>query len=283
MVKRVKKQETISKVVKDHLDINDSKGLKKETVESKTPIKKDTKRFVKKENKNKLKKPEKKHSKKYREVERLIEKAKEYSIDEALDLAKKTTTTKFDASIEVHVRLGIDVKKSDQQVRGVVILPFGTGKTKSVCVVCGAKQEKEAKAAGADIVGGEEIIQKIEKGWLDFDILVATPEMMGLLGRVAKILGPKGLMPNPKTETVTQDIGKVVKNIKKGQIEFRNDSSGVVHGVIGKVSFKKEDLKENYQTFIEALKKAKPDSARGLFIRSIYIATTMGPSIKVKP
>ncbi|PIZ00636.1 50S ribosomal protein L1 [bacterium (Candidatus Howlettbacteria) CG_4_10_14_0_8_um_filter_40_9] len=232
--------------------------------------------------KPKLKKSERKHSKKYREVVILIEKDKEYESGEALELVKKTSVTKFDSSVEIHIKLGIDVKKTDQQIRGVVILPNGTGKSKNVCVICDAKLEKEAKEAGADTVGGADVIQKIEKGWLDFDVLVASPDMMGVLGKAAKILGPKGLMPNPKTETVTQEVGKAVKNIKKGQVEFKNDQAGVIHTVLGKVSFEPAKLSENLEALMDAIKKARPDASKGLFLKSMLVSSTMGPGIRVK-
>lgn len=258
----------------------EKKPVKKETVK-KTSAKKIEKK-EEKISKNKLKKSEKKHSKKYREVLSLIEKGKEYDLSEALELAKKTSTTKFDSSIEIHIKLGIDPKKTDQMIRGVIVLPNGTGKIRKVCTIVGPGQEKEAKESGADVVGGDDIIQKIEKGWLDFDILVATPDMMAALSRVAKVLGPKGLMPNPKANTVTQDIARVVKDIKKGQIEYKNDVTGITHNVIGKVSFDSGKLKENYEAYLDALKRSRPDSSKGVFIKQVVLATTMGPSVKVK-
>lgn len=267
-----KKDTKKEKVLADKKDKKETKGASFESVAS------DSAQASKDKSKSKLKK----HSKKYRAIEGLIEKEKIYPVDEAIGLLKKTSTTKFDSTVEIHVRLGIDIKKTEQQIRGVVVLPNGTGKTKKVCVVLGQKQEKEAKEAGADTVGGEDIIQKIEKGWLDFDVLVATPEMMGSLGKVAKILGPKGLMPNPKTETVTQDIRRVVENIKKGQVEFKNDAAGIVHNSLGKVSFSNENLKGNFETFLDALKKARPESAKGVYLKSIFLTTTMGPSVRVK-
>jgi len=276
--KKLEKEKKDKKVVKKETASNEAKTKKSEPKEKKVhkPKKESTR------TKPKLKKSEKKHSKKYRAIEGLIEKEKIYPADEAIRLLKKTSTTKFDSTVEIHIRLGIDIKKTEQQVRGVVILPYGSGKTKKVCVICGQKQEKEAKEAGAETVGGEDIVQKIEKGWLDFDVLVATPDMMGALGKVAKILGPKGLMPNPKTETVTQDIKKVVSNIKKGQVEFKNDSAGIVHSSLGKVSFEEEKLKENLEAFMEALKKARPDSTKGIYLKSVFLTTTMGPSVRVK-
>lgn len=253
---------------------------KKTTVKEKKELKEPKKASTR--TKPKLKKSEKKHSKKYREAASLIEKDKEYGLEEALELVKKTSVTKFDSSVEIHIRLGIDVKKTDQQIRGIVILPNGIGKSKNVCVICDSKFEKEAKDAGADTVGGEDIIQKIEKGWMDFDVLVASPDMMGALGKAAKILGPKGLMPNPKTETVTQEVGKAVKNIKKGQMEFKNDLAGIIHTSVGKVSFDVSKLTENIEAFLGAVKKARPDASKGVFLKNISISSTMGPGIKVK-
>ena len=228
----------------------------------------------------KLSGSEKKHSKKYRQAKELVEAGKEYSASEAIELAKKTSTTKFDASIEVHVRLGVNPAAQDQQVRGTVVLPHGTGKTKRIAVVCGSDKEKEAKAAGADKVG-ESLIAEIEKGKLDFDILVATPDMMPKLGKVGKILGTKGLMPNPKAGTVTTEVGKAVKELKAGRVEFRVDKNGIVHQIIGKVSFDQKKLEENFETFLGALKNAKPSGAKGTYVLSVTLATTMGPGIKI--
>lgn len=221
------------------------------------------------------------HGKNYRKIEGLVEKGKEYSLDEAVELLKKTSVSKFDGSVEVHINLNIDPANADHQVRGSVALPAGSGRTKKVCVVCDAGKEKEAKDAGAETVGGQNIIDKIEKGWLDFDVLVATPDMMGALGKIGKILGTKGLMPNPKTGTVTQDVGRVVTEIKKGRAEYRADAQGIVHTVIGKVSFSAKDLKDNYVTLMDAIHHAKPASLKGTFIKSIYLTTTMGPGIKL--
>lgn len=221
------------------------------------------------------------HGKKYRKIEGLVEKGKEYPLDEAIGLLKKTSVSKFDSSVEVHTNLNIDPANADHQVRGSVALPAGSGRTKKVCVVCGADKEKEAKDAGAETVGGQNIIDKIEKGWLDFDVLVATQNMMGALGKIGKILGTKGLMPNPKTGTVTQDVGKVVAEIKKGRAEYRADAQGIVHSVIGKVSFSEKDLKDNYETLMDAIHHAKPANLKGTFIKSIFLTTTMGPGIKL--
>jgi large subunit ribosomal protein L1 len=235
-----------------------------------------------KEAKVKLKKSEKKHSKKYREVVTLVERDKEYSVEEAIDLAKKTSTTKFDSSVEVHIKLNVDIRNSEQQVRGSVTLPAGTGKNKVVTAIVSPSKEKEAKDAGAENVGGEDLIAKIEKGWLDFDVVVATPDMMPKLGKIGKILGTKGLMPNPKTGTVTNDVAKVIKDIKKGMVEYRPDVTGIVHVTIGKVSFAEKDLQENYKTLLDAITKARPSGVKGTYIKGISIATTMGPGIKVQ-
>lgn len=231
----------------------------------------------------KLKKSEKKgRSKKYREVAKLIEKDKIYSLEEALELIKKTTTTKFDSSVEAHIRLGIDLSKSEQQVRGMVALPHSLGKVLKIAVVVPPEKEKEAKEAKADYVGEKDLVEKIEKGFLDFDILMADPSVMGLLAKVAKILGPKGLMPSPKSGTVTPDIKKTIEEFKRGKIEFRADKTGVIHQVIGKVSFEANKLQDNFQTLLEAVQKAKPEKIKGSYILSLYLCTTMGPSVKIK-
>lgn len=232
-------------------------------------------------NEKKLKKSERKHSKKYREVVQLVEREKEYTVEEAIALAKKTTTTKFDSSVEVHIRLNIDPQNAEQQVRGSLVLPFGTGKTKRVLAIVSADKEKEAKDAGADFVGSEDMIAKIEKGWFDFDIVVATPDMMPKLGKIGKILGTKGLMPNPKVGTVTMNIGGVVGDIKKGMIEYRVDKTGTMHLTFGKVSFGEKELVENYNTLLETVNKVKPNGVKGTYIKGVSIATTMGPGIKV--
>lgn len=267
---------TQKKVTKAQVTKKEKKAPEKKT--EKTQSKSAKKEF---KNKNKLKKSEKKHSKKYREVEPLIEKGKVYSKEEGIELVKKTSTTKFDSSVELHISLGLDIKKADQQIRGSVTLPNGTGKSKKVLAIVGADKEKEAKESGADFFGGKDMVQKIEKGWLDFDIIVATPDMIGELGKTAKILGPKGLMPNPKIGTVTPDIAKVVKNIKAGMVEYKTDSFGIVHQSIGKVSFDDKKLLENYEIFLDTILKAKPQGAKGTYIKSIYLTSTMGPSIKI--
>ncbi|RJO60007.1 50S ribosomal protein L1 [candidate division WS5 bacterium] len=263
---------------------SDEKTAKAET----TPKEEDKKELAKKsaskkENQKDIdtKGPRSKRSKKYREVAALVEKDTYYNTEEGIKLVKKTSTTKFDASVEIHVRLGVDPSASDQQVRGTVNLPEGTGKKKRVAVVCGPDKEKEAKDAGAEKVGGEALIKEIEKGKLDFDVLVATPDMMAQVGKVGKILGTKGLMPNPKAGTVTPDVGKAVKGLKTGMVEFRVDKNGIVHQVIGKVSFDEKKLEANYNAFVDAIKHAKPSGAKGTYIHSITLTTTMGPGIKI--
>lgn len=225
------------------------------------------------------------HGKKYRAVAEKLDKNKTYPIDEALKLVKGNKIAKFDESVEVHIKLDVDPKKGDQQMRGTVVLPYGTGKSKKVAVITSTKA-KEAKDAGADIIGGEELIEKIKSGKIfsgkdKFDILVATPEMMPKLAPVAKILGPKGLMPSPKTETVTDKIKETVEMLKKGKISFKNDDTSNIHQVIGKISFEESKLAENFKTFIEAVRKAKPASVKGKFILSVSVCSTMGPGMKI--
>ncbi len=221
-------------------------------------------------------------SKRMNEAAKLVDKSKLYDISEALDLALKMPKAKFDETVEVHVKLGVDSKQADQQVRGVIVLPHGTGKSKKVLVLAKGEKAEAAKAAGADFVGDVDMIQKIQsENWLDFDTVVATPDMMASLGKVAKILGPKGLMPNPKSGTVTMDTAKAVSEIKAGKIEYRLDKTNIIHCSIGKVSFGVEKLKENYQTLLDAIVKAKPAAAKGTYLKSIAISTTMGAGIKV--
>jgi large subunit ribosomal protein L1 len=224
-----------------------------------------------------------KFGKKYQDTLKLIDKNKLYDPADAVDLVKKTSTAKFDETIEVHVRLGVDPRHADQQVRGTVVLPHGTGKTRRVLVFAKGEKAKEAEAAGADFVGAEELAAKIEGGWLDFDVAIATPDMMGVVGKLGRILGPRGLMPNPKVGTVTFELEQVIKEVKAGKIEFRVDKTSIVHVPVGKASFDAAKLLENFQTFMEALLKAKPPAAKGQYLRSITIASTMGPGIKVNP
>ncbi len=221
------------------------------------------------------------HGKRYAESAKLVDPKKTYSAAEAIELIKKMPAAKFDASVEVHVRLGIDPKKSDQSVRGTVSLPHGTGKTKKVMAFVSPAKEKEAKEAGADVIATEETIAEIAKtGKIDFDVAVATPDMMPKLAKIAKVLGPKGLMPNPKSDTVSANVAKMVSELKKGKVAFKNDDGAIVHTVIGKASFDAAKLTENYEALMEALRKAKPSSSKGVFIQSAYIATTMGPSLR---
>lgn len=222
-----------------------------------------------------------KKGKAYRESLTLIDRQKQYESAEALALVLETAKAKFDETIEVHIRLGVDPRHADQQVRGVVVLPHGTGKTLRVLVITKGAKADEATAAGADIVGAEDIIQKIQGGWFDFDVCVTTPDMMGLVGRLGKVLGPKGLMPNPKSGTVTMDIAKAVKDIKAGKVEYRVDKTAIVHCPIGKKSFGLEKLQDNFNTLMDAVVKAKPVASKGTYIRSLNIASTMGPGIKV--
>lgn len=221
------------------------------------------------------------HGKKYAEAFKLVEKDKFYDPEEAIELAKKTASAKFDETVEVAFRLGVDPKHADQQVRGAVVLPHGTGKTKRVLVFAKGEKAKEAEAAGADIVGAEDLVTKIQGGWADFDVAVATPDMMGLVGRLGKILGPKGLMPNPKVGTVTLDVTRAINEIKAGKIEYRTDKAGNIHAPIGKVSFESEKLLQNFRTLVDTLLKVKPAAAKGQYMRSITLSTTMGPGVKV--
>ena len=222
-----------------------------------------------------------KRGKKYVEAAKLIEKTKVYSVDEALDLAIKSSTVKFDASVDVAFRLNIDPRKAEQNIRGAIVLPTGTGKTQKVLVICRGAKQTEAQDAGADYVGEAEIINKIQQGWFDFDVIVATPDMMGQLGKLGRILGPKGLMPNPKTGTVTMDVAKAVKEIKAGKVEYRPDKVGNIQLPIGKVSFGVQKLKENLKTVYDAIMKARPSTIKGGYIKNISVASTMGPGVKV--
>ncbi|MDD4316843.1 MAG: 50S ribosomal protein L1 [Clostridia bacterium] len=222
-----------------------------------------------------------KKGKAYRESLTLFDRQKQYESGEALALVLQTAKSKFDETIEVHCKLGVDPRHADQQVRGVVVLPHGTGKTLRVLVITKGVKADEAVAAGADIVGAEEIVQKIQGGWFDFDVCVTTPDMMGLVGRLGKVLGPKGLMPNPKSGTVTMDVAKAIKEIKAGKVEYRVDKTAIVHCPIGKKSFGQEKLQDNFNTLMEAIVKAKPVAAKGIYLRSLNVASTMGPGIKV--
>lgn len=221
-------------------------------------------------------------SKRMNDLKAKVDKSKAYSLDEAIALVKETSTVKFDASVELHAKLGIDPKKSDQQIRATVVLPNGTGKSKRIAAFVGPNDEKAAKEAGADLVLGEEEIKTIkDTGKIDFDIAVATPEMMPKLAVAARVLGPKGLMPNPKTDTVDKDVAKMVSALKKGKAAFKNDDQGNIHQLVGKVSFEAGKLKENIETFVDALKKAKPSGAKGTYIKALYLTSSMGPSVKV--
>ncbi len=225
-----------------------------------------------------------KHGKKYADSAKLIDRAKLYDTNEALELCVKTGSAKFDESVEVHVKLGVDSRHADQQVRGAIVLPNGTGKSVRVVAICKGEQEKAAQAAGAEHVGGEELVQKIQnEGWADFDVLITTPDMMGLVGRLGKVLGPRGLMPNPKAGTVTPDIGKAVTEAKAGKIEYRLDKTNIIHCVIGKVSFGAEKLQTNFDALLDAIVKAKPAAAKGQYIKSCVVASTMGPGVKINP
>lgn len=219
--------------------------------------------------------------KKYDDALKLIEADKLYSPKEAVGLVKKTSVTKFDSSVELAVRLGVDPKYPDQQVRGAMVLPNGTGKTKKVLVFAKGPKEQEALAAGADFVGGDELAAKIKGGWMDFDVCVATPDMMGVVGKLGKVLGPRGLMPNPKVGTVTMDVTKAVNEIKSGKVEYRCDKAGNVQVIIGKVSFDEAKLLENYLALVDTLIKVKPSGAKGTYIKSVTLSTTMGPGIKI--
>ena len=223
-----------------------------------------------------------KRGKKYQEATKLIEKGKLYEAKEALELIEKMPKANFDETVELHVKLGVDSKHAEQQVRGTVVLPNGTGKTLKVLVFAKGDKAKEAEEAGADFVGAEELIPKIEKeNWFDYDVIVATPNMMGVVGRLGKILGPKGLMPNPKAGTVTMDVAKAIQEIKSGKVEYRLDKTNIIHLGFGKVSFGADKLEENYKTVIDAIIKAKPAAAKGQYIKSVAIAKTMGPSVYV--
>ena len=225
-----------------------------------------------------------KHGKKYVESAKLVDSSALYDVAEALDLSIKTGKAKFDETVEISVRLGVDPRHADQQVRGAVVLPHGTGRTIRVLVIAKGAKADEARAAGADYVGDMDLITKIQQeNWFEFDVCVATPDMMGLIGRIGRILGPKGLMPNPKSGTVTMDVTKAIADIKAGKVEYRLDKTAIIHCPIGKVSFGTQKLQENLQTLMDAINKAKPAAAKGTYIRSLYLSSTMGPSVRVNP
>ncbi len=222
-----------------------------------------------------------KHGKKYAEVAKLIDKTNLYEPAEAIALVKKTATAKFDETVELNIRTGCDSRHADQQIRGSVVLPAGTGKTVRVLVFARGAKADEATAAGADYVGAEELLPKIQGGWFDFDVVVATPDMMAVVGRLGKVLGPKGLMPNPKAGTLTMDVTKAINDIKAGQVEYRLDKANIIHITLGKVSFTEEQLMQNYEALMGAIVKAKPSTVKGQYLKSISVATTMGPGVKI--
>ena len=223
-----------------------------------------------------------KHGKKYVDGAKLIERSRLYDTQEALDLCVKTGTAKFDETVEVHVKLGVDGRHADQQVRGAIVLPHGTSKTVRVLAICKPEKEDEARAAGAEFVGGNDMIQKIQsEGWMDFDVLITTPDMMGMVGRLGKILGPRGLMPNPKLGTVTTDVAKAIKELKGGRVEYRADRYGIAHVVLGKASFTAEQLAENYGTVYDEVLRMKPAAAKGKYVKSISVSSTMSPGVAV--
>lgn len=224
-----------------------------------------------------------KKGKKYVEAAKLVERTKAYDVNEAIELVKKTNTAKFDATVEAAFRLGVDPRKNDQQIRGAVVLPNGTGKTQRVLVFAKGEKAKEAEVAGADYVGDSDYINKIQQGWFDFDVIVATPDMMGEVGKIGRVLGPKGLMPNPKTGTVTFEVEKAVNEIKAGKVEYRVDKAGNIHVPIGKVSFEEGKLVENFATMYDTILKAKPAAAKGVYVKNVSVTSTMGPGIKVDP
>jgi large subunit ribosomal protein L1 len=223
------------------------------------------------------------HGKKYRDAARTIDAEKLYAPDEGLSLAKQTSTTSFDATVEAHVRLGVDPRHADQMVRSSVLLPHGTGKTRRIAVFATGEKAREAIEAGADVVGGDDLVKQVQAGEIDFDVALATPDVMGMVGRLGKILGPRGLMPNPKSGTVTFDIGKAVKDVQGGRVEFRVDRFGIVHVPVGKVSFDDNALRDNFAALMEAIVRAKPAAAKGTYVRTVTLAATMGPGVRVDP
>ena len=223
-----------------------------------------------------------KHGKKYIEAAKLVNRANLYDVAEAIELVKKTAVAKFDETVELHIRTGCDGRHADQQIRGAVVLPHGTGKKVRILVFAKAAKADEALAAGADYVGAEELVPRIQnEGWLDFDVIVATPDMMGVVGRLGKVLGPKGLMPNPKTGTVTMDVTKAISEIKAGKVEYRLDKTNIIHVPVGKASFSEQQLQENFQTIIDAVNKAKPSALKGAYMKSVILTSTMGPGIRL--
>ena len=225
-----------------------------------------------------------KKGKRYLEAAKLVDKTKLYDLEEAVSILKKTSTAKFDETIEAHLKLGVDGRHADQQVRGAVVLPHGTGKTVKVLVFAKGDKVDQALAAGADYAGGEELVPKIQnEGWLDFDVVIATPDMMGVVGRLGRVLGPKGLMPNPKAGTVTMDVVKAIEEVKTGKIEYRLDKANIIHVPVGKVSFSESDIADNYKALMYAVVKAKPAAAKGQYLKSVTITSTMGPGIKLNP
>ena len=222
-----------------------------------------------------------KKGKKLQDAAKLVDRATLYSVEDAIALAQKTSTVNFDATVEVAFKLGIDTRKNDQQIRGAVVLPHGTGKTQKVLVFAKGEKAKEAQAAGADYVGDADMVAKIQQGWFDFDVIVATPDMMGEVGKLGRVLGPKGLMPNPKTGTVTFDVTKAIEEIKAGKVEYRAEKAGIIHAPIGKASFETAKLVENFLTVFDVVAKAKPAAAKGTYMKSVNVTTTMGPAIKI--
>lgn len=225
----------------------------------------------------------KKFGKKYRAVAEKLDAARRYPAEEACALIKETARAKFDETVDIAVKLGVDPRHADQMIRGAVVLPAGTGKTQRVAVFCRGEKQQDARDAGADVVGAEDLVEQVQNGFIDFDVVVASPDMMALVGRLGRILGPRGLMPNPKTGTVTPDVAKAVADAKGGKIEYRTERSGIVHAPIGKASFAAEDLLKNLTTVVEALNRAKPATAKGVYMQSVTISTTMGPGIRVEP
>ena len=222
-----------------------------------------------------------KHGKKYVEAQKVFDRAKLYDAEEALALCVKTGTAKFDETVEVHVKLGVDGRHADQQVRGAIVLPNGTGKNVRVLAICKPERIEEAQNAGADFVGGQDMIEKIQGGWMDFDVVITTPDMMGMVGRLGRVLGPRSLMPNPKAGTVSMDIAKAITDAKAGKIEYRLDKTNIIHCVIGKISFGPEKLQQNFDALMGAIIKAKPSAAKGKYVRSCVVAATMGPGVRI--